>query len=403
MPSAHVPTANINALYQNTTAGVTANPAVVDAAVADIVSTINQNADYVNSLVTSGTLSPIPPDFLYRQAIINGNFDVWQRGTSFPNPSSGQYTADRFVVIYQNSGVLPNIDHARTISPLGYVPGSTSGYWVHADGEITGQGADDYYILQQRIERGTRLLAGNKITVSFWAKSTTPGKRIGVYASQNYGTGGTPSSTEVLSGGVITLSTGWQRYSVTINTSPISGKTFGTNNDDHISVSFVYAWGSSFGGPRFGASSAEGFGGDVHIDIAQVQVNVGDIALPFQPRSFAEELALCQRYYEKSYNIDTPPGTATDIGCIQGITEDGTNNGAHYDTVYFKVRKRAVPTVIIYGTGGTSNTVNDETADRSIGSGLFAIPSETGFRMNYTLQNATSGRRLFHYVADAEL
>lgn len=281
--------------FKNKTAFPT-TPASEDEFRAQMWAPFEQVRDYINQhLPTLDT----PSMGLYRNAIINGNFDVWQRGTSFPNPSSGQYTADRFVVIYQNSGVLPNINHARTISPLGYVPGSTSGYWVHADREITGQGADDYYILQQRIERGTRLLAGNKITVSFWAKSTTPGKRIGVYASQNYGTGDTPSSTEVLSGGVITLSTRWQRYSVTINTSPISGKTFGTNNDDHISVSFVYAWGSSFGGPRFGASSAEGFGGDVHIDIAQVQVNVGDIALPFQPRSFAEELALCRRYYQR--------------------------------------------------------------------------------------------------------
>jgi hypothetical protein len=71
--------------------------------------------------------------------------------------------------------------------------------------------------------------------------------------------------------------------------------------------------------------------------------------------------------------------------------------------VYFKVRKRAVPTVIVYGTGGTSNTVNDETADRSLGAGSFAYPSEVGFSMNYTLQNATSPRRRFHYIADAEL
>jgi hypothetical protein len=45
MATGHVPTANINALYTNTTAGTTADPNVIDAAIQDIVSTINSNWD----------------------------------------------------------------------------------------------------------------------------------------------------------------------------------------------------------------------------------------------------------------------------------------------------------------------------------------------------------------------
>lgn len=54
-------------------------------------------------------------------------------------------------------------------------------------------------------------------------------------------------------------------------------------------------WGAT-AASQVGASVAESFVGSGNIDIAQVQVNTGDQALPFQPRSFAEELQLCKRY-----------------------------------------------------------------------------------------------------------
>jgi hypothetical protein len=230
------------------------------------------------------------------------------------------------------------------------------------------------------------IFAGQTVTLSFYAKAVSP-VVISVRFFRNFGTGGSPSPFEPASNSAnFYLTPVWQKFTATLQISSVSGKTFGTNKDDSLMMVFGLPINTTY-----------------TIDFAQFQLCAGNVALPFHPRSFAEELALCQRYYEKSYNIDTPPGTATDTGAIYGETEDGAPGSAHVDTVQFRVRKRSTPTVIIYGTGGTPNAVNDETADRSIGTGSFAIPSETGFRMNYTLQNATSGRRWFHYIADAEL
>lgn len=255
MPSAHVPTANINALYQNTTAGVTANPEVVDAAVADIVSTINQNADYVNSLVTSGTLSPIPPDFLYRQAIINGRFDVWQRGTSFDNVSAGTYTADRWKVSFNN--VLNNVKVLRSTT----VPNANSRYSLRVE-QMGSMGASgDYSDISQPIEDAA-LFSGQKVVFSGWVKCDA-GRSV------------TPL-----------ISAGGNVYAGT----PISATSF-------TQFSFVQQLPAGISSLSFilrvnrgGAAVGEG------VNIAQVQVNVGDVALPFQPRHIAEEWELCRRY-----------------------------------------------------------------------------------------------------------
>lgn len=121
-----------------------------------------------------------PLSNLERQAVINGNFDVWQRGMSFTNPTSGQYNADRFSSIFSTTGTLPTIlTHSKLTLTSGEVPNSFYGYRVNTNGPGSGFGTNDSYSLLQRIENGTRYLCGlgKKVTVSFWAKSDIAGKK----------------------------------------------------------------------------------------------------------------------------------------------------------------------------------------------------------------------------------
>ena len=48
--------------------------------------------------------------------------------------------------------------------------------------------------------------------------------------------------------------------------------------------------------------------------VTGVQLEIGSTATDFEHKSFGEELALCQRYYEKSYDYDVVAGTTTYIG-----------------------------------------------------------------------------------------
>lgn len=372
------------------------------------------NWDYVGSLVAGGTLQPYPA-FLSRQALINGNFDVWQRGTSFTTTVSwSRLLADRwYLYVDPGTGTLPSITWSQLTLTPGDLLNSYYAYRISPNGAGTGLSANSYQINRQKIEFGTRYLCGSgkKITVSFYARSSITGKKIGVAISQNYGTGGSPSTGDQLTGTNFTLSSNWTKYTYTVSTASLTGKVFGTNNDDYIGLDFFTMWGSTYQG-NVGASTPETFGASGTIDIAQVQLNAGDQALPFQPRSFAEELALCQRYYEKSYDIGAVPGTNVGSGIYSIRSRDAVAASAagavRGVNIFYKARKRNDGTVTLYSVNGTSGAVrkNESATDRT---GCTATNlAETGFssiNMNNSSATAIALDDVidFHWTCDAEL
>jgi len=236
-----------------------------------------------------------------RQAIMNGNFDVWQRGTSHTTftDSAVTFLADRYAdVADDDGGTKPTLTRSRQLQTSGDMANSFYFSRLATNGAGTSLGNNSYHFLKQDIENGTRNLCGlNKtVTVSFWARSSIANKKLGFYTVQSYGTGGSPTAAEVISGGIKTLTSTWTKYTHTFTTNTLVGKTFGTAVDDYLSLRFVYEWGTTQA-PRVGETLAETYVGAGNIDIAQVQLCSGDVALPFQPKSYGEELRACQRYY----------------------------------------------------------------------------------------------------------
>jgi hypothetical protein len=136
---------------------------------------------------------------------------------------------------------------------------------------------------------------------------------------------------------------------------------------------------------------------------SEVQVEAGSVATPFEHRPYGQELALCQRYYTKSYAIGTVPGTATNVGAFMHPYASGTGNILR-QTVPFKVSMRASPTVTIYGgdTGATgywqiegAGTVNQAAAGVTFISEMNALV--------YSTNNPAVGHYYFNYVAESEL
>lgn len=254
--------------------------------------------------------SPNNASSLHRQAIINGNFDVWQRGTSF-TPTNAVYEVDRFITFFGvDGGTNPTLTASRQSITPGELDNSRYFYRLTTDGAGASYGTDAFYVFQQRVENGTRYLCGNgkKVTLSFYAKSDIAGKKIATYLEQNYGSGGSPTSTEVIKGEEFSLTTSWAKYTTTFTTNTLNGKTFGTDGFDKLQATIELMWGATRGTTYHNDSGgAEDFGGAGNIDIAQVQLCAGSVALPFQPKSFEEELRACQRYYEKSMAYATTP------------------------------------------------------------------------------------------------
>lgn len=211
---------------------------------------------------------------LYRNAIINGNFDIWQDGTSF---TSGGYWADMW---------RGDVGGGATISRQSFTVGQTDvpnnpTYFLRHD--RTGAASGDNTVLAQRIE-GVRTFAGKKITVSFYAKANAS-KTLGISFYQYFGSGG--SSGVWGTSQNVNLTTSWQKFTFTFDIPSISGKTI-SGGDDYLEIG-LYETGT------YSTFTA---------DFAQFQLNEGSIALPYHPRFYADEERLCKRFYWK-FNSST--------------------------------------------------------------------------------------------------
>lgn len=276
-----------------------------------------------------------------RKLLINGNFDIWDYGTSSTAAAGGISTANRWRrYATADGGTLPTLTASRE-SIVGSIPGSFYAMRITSDGASSSLGATARDETYQHIERCTRLFCGSgkKITVSLWARSDISGKRLGIRMLQYYGSGGSPTSLETINGTNFTLDSIFRKYTHTfvMNTLHWPAKTFGTDDNDFCRLGIDTMWGSTF--RAFFDSSTDEDWAAGYVDIAQIEVVAGDQDLPYVPRTYNEERLLCQRYYWANtvrtingimyYSLPTTMYKATmDIatasaGTIANVTKDG--------------------------------------------------------------------------------
>jgi hypothetical protein len=284
-----------------------------------------------------------------KNKILNGDFSVWQRGTSAAIPD-GTFArlADRFHIYM--SGTYSATQSQQTFTP-GTAP--VSGYegqyfWRNTISSITGSLSLNRF--GQKIE-DVRTLAGQTVTVSFWAKA-------GANASwtpqlvQEFGTGG--STTVFASGSAVSVTTSWQRFSQTISVPSVSGKTIGAGN----CLTFIIDM------PQTGAQTN---------DIWGVQVEAGSTVTAFQTATGnpASELAACQRYYQVATRND---GWGTG-GCISTSQANAP--------IYFFNEMRTAPTIVLPATGTGTNQItfltSSGTFPGTIGTISAAVITKNGF------------------------
>lgn len=314
--------------------------------------------------VTPLAVQPYSNNSLYRQAVINGNFDVWQRGTSLSlSDTDNVFLADKFrEYLSDDGGTLPTLTRSREILTIGSIYGSNYYTRLTTNGAGSSLGPNSEDVLYQNIENGVSKLAGDgkTVTLSFYARSSIANKKIGIALEQKYGTGGSPSAIEVLKGGVINLSSNWTKYTITFTTNTLVGKTFGTNNDDALCLDIWYMWGATMGNNKIQTGvSAETFVGAGTIDIAQVQLNAGSVALPFQPKSYAEELRDCQTRNDLSIitsssspSIDIDKFTNLSITALAEAITSFTVYGAPYNfqKLIIRIKDNGTARAITWGT-----------------------------------------------------
>ena len=210
-----------------------------------------------------------------KNAIINGNFDIWQRGTSF---TATGYTADRWNAIVSGTGTTTISQQSFTLGQTD-VPNEPKYYLRIA--KSSGAASGDY--LSSKNEN-VRTFAGQATVISFYAKASSA-TTLTPTIRQNFGTGGTPSSVNDVVKSDISVTTSWQKFTITHTFDSISGKTLGTGNNDHIELFFNIQNGA----------------GD-SVDFAQFQWEKGSVATNFEVRPIAEEQVLCDRYFQSYGN-----------------------------------------------------------------------------------------------------
>ena len=249
-----------------------------------------------------------------KNLVINGQFDIWQRGTdSGSNTTDGVLACDRWVLA--SSGATKQVTRQAFAVGQTDVPSNPKYFLRYA--VTTG---NNNAALRQRIEGVDRVQGA--VTLTFYAKGTNPGGgTFNITNRQDFGTGG--SSSSVVDTGVadFTVTSSWAKKTFTFTPPSISGKTLGTNNNDYYELEI-------FRQPAGDTSTAA-----YTIDIANVQLEVGSVSTDFEDRSHAEELALCQRYYQvvraslrNDYRTDQVAtfGNGTQLFCEMRATPTAT-------------------------------------------------------------------------------
>jgi len=335
----------------------------------------------------------------YKNYAINGAFDFWQRGTtmSFGN-GARKYVADRWYA-HSAAGATNLGDFDRVTSGL-------DGFKYATRITATSTGLADRVLIQEidrDMWRATRLPSGSSrsLLIRFWARigsGFNGSLRVGVVQAAGAAvdneniitgyTGGVSTSEGLLSG----LTTSWQQFVFDFDKTPAALQ----------------------GALRFRHTPSSAVANN-YFEITGVQVAIVPlIATPgayteYRPFSHAggsydNDLALCQRYYEKSYDLTTSPGTAAYEGCLSALFTTGIS-GVYTPGVRFAIRKwRTPPTVSVYSpaTAAAIGNVDDGAVDRPTQAILIG---ETGCALQNNAGTApsTGARCQFHFIADADI
>ena len=342
--------------------------------------------------------------------IMNGAFDFWQRNTSFAAIANNAYHTDRFH--YIKTGAMVHTIARSTDIPAG----SSSVYSLLAtpttiDASIA---AGDYVGILQHIEGNVlRSFKSKKMVMTFWVKAF----KAGTYCiSLRNGT----ATRSIVLEYTINASNTWEKKTVRF-THDASG-TWAYDAAIGLTVVFVQASGSTFNTTagtwqtgQYLATSNQVNGVDSLsntfqlADICLVEDNEGQTRDPdfvYAGRDYFEELQLCQRYYEKSYDLNEAPGTINGTnGCCFGVAGTNLLHAKRVVAVQYKVRKRVAgianpwgPYSGVIDRFGVQATATDSAANMGGGS-----ESHANFVKNGTLAVGEGDGILFNWTCDAEL
>ena len=347
-----------------------------------------------------------------RNAIINGNLEVWQRGTTFsPTDAAGNaiYTADRWAVSNTGPGrvtvsqdaSVPTFAQAGVIVPFSLKVACTTA--------VASPAAADTTTIQTRVEGFLwRKFWQRPLVVSFWVRATQTGNRT----VSLFNTG---ADRYFLAQYTINAANTWEFKTVVITASPSSG-TWNTSNGLAVGLTFAMMAGSNFNGTA--GSWQTGFAwhiaGSVNVmssisnswQIALVQLEVGSVATEFEDISYPLNILRCKRYFQKAFtNGVTPADFTNDYGGALAVNNPTNAIAPTGGKWMFNPEMRASPTTVSYNPrgGGGAGRMTTGAADDTVGAVQIFNKTSAGLFFASNSTTLGMGGWYFNATADAEI
>lgn len=336
--------------------------------------------------------------------LINGGFNVSQRGTSFDSTTifannDDTYLLDRWLLLSDGNDIVD-----VTQQSSGGISGTED--YIRLDVETISK---KFGILQIVENKNLKNVIGGSdvVSLSFEAKTTDITKLsdiravvlawdstadtvtsdiISAWESEGVRPTLVANWTEENTDSDLGITASWARYTI----ENISIDTASTTN---IGV-FIYQ-------NNVATSDTAG----IFLEITNVQLVQSPTASTFQYLDIDVIVAKCQRYFEKTYNLDVAPGTVTSAGEIDwGHTSVSTNNIKSGTHCVFNTSKRVTPTMVFFSSNtGTSGKVYSVGAAGDVNPGdIIKGQNNTSFTA-FTGVTTTNQRFNCHYTAESEL
>jgi hypothetical protein len=349
--------------------------------------------------------------FGFKNRIINGAMVIDQRNAGASvTPANLQYTLDRWFASISQSSKFTMQQNAGSVTP----PVGFSNYLGVTSSSAYSVGAADNFNIGQKIEGynfadmawGTA--NASAVTLSFWVRSSLTGS-FGASVFNNATNRSYPFSYTINSANT------WEYKTITI-AGDTTGTWVGATNGIGLYIYWSLGCGSNYNGTAntwagalylqpSGSTSVVGTNGATFY-ITGVQLEKGSTATSFDYRPYGTELALCQRYFYKTYNQAIAVGSSAQYAGAGAFAfaPDATCSNAHRYFSY-PVSLRTSPTVTGYSpnNGNTSNPIWNSNTSSNIPWNPFCA-NENGFGFHVSGSSVVTGGTCYlHMTASAEL
>ena len=349
-------------------------------------------------LTKSGVVSPSPLTYptngvqghlVPKNVVINGDFQVWQRGTSFTvGAVNSVYSADRWT---GSRGGIVGMTMSRQTGPSG-IP-----YCLRATRAVADVGTNDQTICYNVPTLDAIAFAGQQLTCSFWMRigsGFATGSRMEVRILSGTGTdenrlnGAYTGAFPINQTYVAACNTTWQRFSFNFTL-----------------ASTVTEFCALFS--QRGITAAAAAAND-YFEMTGIQIEAGGVASPFQFEPFAQTVLRCQRFFQKSFPYAVTPAqnTANNLGAFQHTVTTAGAAASYSGVLSFSPTMHRTPTMTFYNPNAANAfTWNYNTTTSGTATAASGITNEKFLALQTTgVAGWAVGQLLaIHWTADSEL